>query len=99
VPVPEFKSLKEFNKELLKKCDKDMNRMHYKGHGLIKDLFEEDIIEFFKLPDAPFEVYLYQFAKVDNYGKAKFDGRIYSTSPNMAGQQVMFKVGAYDIDV
>lgn len=99
VPVPEFKSLKEFNKELLKKCDKDMNRMHYKGHGLIKDLFEEDIIEFFKLPDAPFEAYLHQFAKADNYGKAKFDGRIYSTSPNMAGQQVMFKVGAYDIDV
>jgi hypothetical protein len=99
VPVPEFKSLKEFNKELLEKCDKDMNRMHYKGHGLIKDLFEEDIIEFFKLPDAPFEVYLHQFAKADNYGKAKFDGRIYSTSPNMAGQQVMLKVGAYDVDV
>lgn len=99
VPVPEFKSLKEFNKELLEKCDKDMNRMHYKGHGFIKDLFEEDRLEFFKLPKVPYEVYLHQFAKADNYGKAKFDGRIYSTSPNIAGQQVMFKVGAYDIDI
>lgn len=44
-------------------------------------------------------MYLHHFPKADNYGKAKFNGRIYSTSPNMAGQQVMFKVGAYDIDI
>ncbi|HEY8805453.1 MAG TPA: hypothetical protein VIM42_10190, partial [Clostridium sp.] len=36
----------------VKKCDKDMNRMHYKGYGLIKNLFEEDKLEFFKLPNV-----------------------------------------------
>ena len=32
------------------------------------------IIEFFKLPKVPFEVYIHEFAKTDNYGKVKFDG-------------------------
>jgi hypothetical protein len=99
VPIPEFKDLKEYNKELLLKCDQDMNRMHYKGYGMIKDLFMEDKQEFFKLPKVSFEVYLHEFAKADNYGKVKFDGRTYSTSPNIAGQQVMVKAGAYDIEI
>lgn len=99
VPVPEFKDLKEYNKQLLEKCDMDMNRMHYKGYGLIKDLFREDKSEFLKLPTVPFEVFLHEFAKADNYGKVKFDNRIYSTSPNMAGRQVIVKAGAYDVDI
>lgn len=99
VPVPEFKDLKEYNKELLMKCDKDMDRMHYKGYGMIKDLFREDKLEFYKLPKVPYEVFLHEFAKADNYGKVKFDGRIYSTSPNMAGRQVIVKAGAYDIKI
>jgi len=81
VPIPEFKDLKEYNKMLLLKCDQDMNRMHYKGYGMIKDLFLEDKQEFFKLPKVSFEVCLHEFAKADNYGKIKFDSRTYSTSP------------------
>jgi hypothetical protein len=99
VPIPEFKDLREYNKELLLKCDKDMNRMHYKGYGMIKDLFLEDKQEFFKLPKVSFEVYLHEFAKADNYGKIKFDGRVYSTSPNMARQQVIVKAGAFDVEI
>jgi transposase len=99
VPIPEFKDLKEYNKELLLKCDQDMNRMHYKGYGMIKDLFMEDKQEFFKLPKVSFEVYLHEFAKADNYGKVKFDGRTYSTSPSMAGRQVIVKAGSYDIEI
>ncbi|MPQ34062.1 hypothetical protein E4V42_21970 [Clostridium estertheticum] len=52
VLVLEVKSLKEFNKERLKKCNKNMNRMNYKGYGIIKYLFEEDSLEFFKLLDS-----------------------------------------------
>jgi transposase len=99
VPIPEFKDLKVYNKELLLKCDQDMNRMHYKGYGMIKDLFKEDKLEFFKLPHTSFKVFRHEFAKADNYGKVKFDGRIYSTSPSMAGRQVMVKAGAYDIEI
>jgi transposase len=99
VPIPEFKDLKEFNKQLLLKCDQDMDRPHYKGYGLIKDLFKEDKLEFFKLPKVPFEVYIHEFAKADNYGKVKFDSRIYSASPDMAGRQVIVKAGAYDVEI
>ncbi|MEL7657146.1 MAG: IS21 family transposase [Bacillota bacterium] len=99
VPIPEFKDLKEYNKELLVKCDRDMDRMHYKGYGMINELFGEDKQEFFKLPKVTFEVLLHEFAKADNYGKVKFNGKTYSTSPSMAGRQVIVKAGAYDIEV
>jgi hypothetical protein len=66
---------------------------------MIKDLFKEDKLEFFKLPHTSFKVFRHEFAKADNYGKVKFDGRIYSTSPSMAGRQVMVKAGAYDIEI
>ena len=99
VPIPEFNDLKEYNKELLTKLDSDMNREHYREIGLIKDLFLEDKEEFFKLPEVAFEVYKYEFAKADNYGKVKFDTRTYSSSPNMANKQVMVKIGAYDVEI
>jgi hypothetical protein len=72
---------------------------HYKGHVWIKDLFREDKLEFFKLPKIPFDVFLHEFAKADNYKKIKFDGRIYSTSHDLAGCQAIVKAGAYDIDL
>jgi len=99
VPVPEFKDLREYNKTLLEKCDRDMDRMHYKGLGLIKNLFEEDRTEFLPLPQVPFEVFRAEFMKADKYGKVKFDGRLYSTSPRMNGKQVMVKAGAYEIEM
>jgi len=99
VPIPEFNNLKEYNKQLLKRLDKDMDRQHYKGKGLIKELFEEDKKEFFNLPEVTFEVYRHEFAKADKYGKIKFETKIYSTSPNLAGTQVMIKAGAYNLDI
>lgn len=99
VPIPEFNDLKAYNKELLLRLDKDMERQHYKGLGLIKELFEEDRKAFFSLPKVPFEVYRYEFAKADNYGKVKFEAKVYSSSPSAAGTQVMIKAGAYDLEI
>lgn len=99
VPIPEFEDLREYNKGLLMELDKDMEREHYKGIGLIKDLFQEDKKAFFKLPQIPYEVYKYEFAKADNYGKIKFDSKFYSSSPNMSNKQIMIKAGAHDIEL
>lgn len=99
VPIPEFKDLKEYNKILLAKCDKDLEREHYKGLGIIKDLFKDDKIEFLKLPKEAYEVFLHEFAKANNYGKVKFDGKLYSTSPSMAKRQVTIKAGAYEVEI
>ena len=41
VPIPEFEDIKEFNRELLKKCDQDMERNHYNKSGTIAELFRE----------------------------------------------------------
>jgi hypothetical protein len=76
-----------------------MYRQHYRGIGLIKELFSEDKIEFFRLPEVAFDVYRHEFAKADNYGKIKFETKTYSTSPSMAGTQVVIKAGAYDLEI
>jgi len=99
VPVPEFNDLREYNRELLLRCDNDMDREHYKGRGKIRTLFLEDKAEFLKLPKRPFEVFTQKFAKADNYGKVRFDNRIYSSSPYLAKSEVLIKAGAYDVDI
>lgn len=76
-----------------------MERPHYKHSRLIKDMFVEDKAEFLKLPKTPFEVFVHEFAKADNYGKVKFDGRIYSASPELSGKTLIVKVGAHDVDI
>lgn len=97
VPVPEFDNLEAYNETLLIKLDKDMRRDHYKGIGRIEDLFLEDQAAFNKLPEVSYDVCRYEYAKADNYGKIKFGTKIYSSSPSMAGRQVMLKIKAYDV--
>jgi len=38
VPIPRFQKLKEFNKDLLKQCEQDSARDHYRKEGTIKDV-------------------------------------------------------------
>lgn len=97
VPIPEFDKLKEFNRQLLTKCDEDMQRKHYKKSGTIAGLFAEDRQALNPLPPAPFEVYRLERVKADNYGKVKHDNRRYSSSPAFAGSQLWLKVGAFEV--
>lgn len=97
VPIPEFDDLKEFNRELLQLCDKDMERNHYKKSGTIAELFMEDKEAMNALPQVPFEVYRLELAKADNYGKVKFDNHIYSSAPNLAKKQLWVKAGAHEV--
>lgn len=99
VPIPEFDDIKEFNTKLLDICDKDMCRKHYKKDETIAKLFEEDKQALLPLPKIPFEVYRLEKAKADNYGKVKFDNRIYSSSPQFVGKQVWVKAGANTVEV
>lgn len=99
VPIPEFTDLKEYNKKLLLDCTDDMNRKHYRKNKLIRDLFTEDADEFFTLPKVEYEVCKYEYAKADNYGKVRYENKIYSGSPKIAGKQAMIKIGAYEIDI
>jgi len=99
VPIPELNDIQEYNKELLLRCDLDMDRDHYKGRGKIKNLFLEDKAEFGKLPKRPFEIFTSCVAKADNCGKVRFDKRTYSTSPAMAKREAIVKAGAHDVEI
>jgi hypothetical protein len=76
-----------------------MNREHYKKDIAIAKLFEEDRQALLSLPKVPFDICRLEKAKADNYGKVKFDGKVYSSSPEFAGKQVWVKAGSNTIEV
>jgi len=94
VPIPRFDDLKEFNRELLRRCDEDMQRRYYKKGKTIKELFEIDKAAMKPLPEVPFEIYRLEPAKADKYGKVRFDSGVYSSSPSLAAQEVSVKATA-----
>jgi transposase len=99
VPIPEFKNIEEFNKELLEKCDADLLRNHYSKRKPISELFKKDKVSMLDLPARPFDVFRLEKVKTDKYGKAKFENRIYSTSPEQAEKEVWVKASANNIEI
>jgi transposase len=99
VPIPEFKDIAEFNKELLEKCSNNMNRIHYKKNKLISELFKEDILDLKSLPNKAFEVFKLQKGTADKYGKVKYDKKLYSTAPAFAQSEVWIKASANKIEI
>ncbi len=99
VPIPEFENLQDFNRQLLKMCDDDMNRRHYKKRNLICALFAEDKAAMDSLPEVAYEVYRLEPVKADKYGKVRFENKFYSSSPEYAGQNLWLKAGAFTVEV
>lgn len=94
VPVPEFRNLSEFNKELLTKCDLDHKREHYDKETNISELFEEDKKVLLALPSVPFDTARYITVKTDKYGKFTLNNgkHRYSASPEMNQETVHLKI-------
>lgn len=99
VPIPELKSLHEFNQLQLIRCDQDMARDHYKKEQPISKLFTEETPSFLPLPAVDYEVCRYDSALADSYGKIRLDEgkRTYSTTPVMAGCSVKIKQTALSV--
>jgi len=99
VPIPEFKSLIEYNKELLTKCDLDHDRLHYSKDIKISTLFIEDKKSLIFLPEKEYASYRYERVLVDGYGKFTLDKGLhtYSTSPKHAGEEILVKITAYEV--
>ena len=57
VPIPSFDSLEDFNKQLLKKCEEDAYRQHYKKEKTIIELFEYDKQEMIPINSHDYEVF------------------------------------------
>ena len=99
VPIPEFNDLIEFNCQLLTLGDQDMKRPHSQKDGSIAELFIQDKEALLPLAEIPLEVGRLEKGKADNYGKVKFDNRIYSTSPDYAHSQIWIKAGAHTVEI
>ncbi len=97
VPTPRFLSLREYNLELLKLCDKDAEREHYRFDGeTIEDRFQQDSKVLRRLPDKPFDTARYEQVTTDKWGKFTLnDGKhTYSAAPELAQQDVWLKITA-----
>lgn len=99
VPLPDILDLVEYNRELLKRCDEELNREHYKLERSVLDLFEEDKAQMKPLPRYPFEVSRHVLARTNAYGMAKLDTNSYSTGGYLARREVTLKVGAHTVTV
>lgn len=94
VPVPRITSLSDFNQELLAKCDKEREKIHYAKEVSILSLFEEDKKMLLSLPKQSFEVG--QFNQVRTNACAKFTLHqglhTYSVTPKYANSHVIAKI-------
>lgn len=90
VPLPEFKSLTEYNKQLLQRCDRDQDRIHYRKERLISDLFKEDLQHCNLLPQVALASQTYESVLVDSYGKFTLEKgkHSYSSMPRFAGERI-----------
>lgn len=96
VPVPEFHSLKEFNEQILKRCDEDSQREHYRKDATIEELYAEDKAALLDLPSVSFDTSKYLTVKANGYGRIHLNNGLheYSVSPKYAYSRVVVKITA-----
>jgi hypothetical protein len=94
VPVPRFKTLTEYNKQLLFDCDDDGRREHYRLEQEIGELFEEDRRHLLSLPANEFDTAKYISMKTNKYAIFSLEKGLheYSTAPKYAMQHVIVKL-------
>ena len=91
VPVPQFQTLTKKNADLLRACDKDMEREHYDKDRLICELFQQDRSALLPLPSARFDTSRFESVRTDKYGRFTLDKgqHRYSVSPAFCSTEVM----------
>ena len=98
VPVPEFDSIEEYNRELLNRSYRFCDKEHYKKKESCQALFEEDCVAFTELPHSPFDVVKYETRRADKYGRLHINGCAYSVRPSAGEKMLTFGSRAHTID-
>lgn len=101
VPVPEFSSLPEYNRELLARCDHDHNREHYRHEADIASLLAQDCAALKTLPRIPFDPARYELVRADAYGMVSLEKGVhrYSSAPKFARQTVRVRLEAHTVTI
>lgn len=98
IPEPVIDDLDKYNEDLLFRCDKDNERVHYKH----KPLTQNAILEKEKALMHDFNSISFDYSKEDKYrvyknGHIKVDSNEYSVSPSHVGQHVIVKFFANEL--
>ena len=99
VPVPRFEKLTEFNQEMLKTCDLDGEREHYRKEATIAELYAADKAALLALPAVPLDVSKYITVKTNGYGRFYLGNGLheYSVSPQYADSRILVKITAGEV--
>ena len=99
VLVPRFKSLSDFNKELLLVCEQDAKREHYRKEASHEELYEADKLALLKLPQEPFDACKYMTVRTNGYGRFYLNNGLcqYSVSPRYKDSRVFVKITAFEV--
>ena len=101
VPVPEISDLMAFNKELLARCDQDMERPHYSKPGMIRERFEEDRTKLLTLARSKYDESILLAVRTDAHAKFTLEkGRhTYSSAPKYAKTEIWARLTAHEVIV
>lgn len=101
VPIPKFDNLEEYNKQTFKRCDQDNLRNHYQKNEPFSMLFEDEKKACIPLPPIELDICSFKSVRINGYGKFTLNNgkHTYSSTPSLAGKQVMVCKRAHDITV
>lgn len=101
VPVPRFLSIADYNLQLLKDCDDDAKRDHYRFQETIAERFLEDLKHCRSLPEIPFRLEGEATATTNGWGKFYlYKGKHeYSVSPKHANRVVNLRLTSSHVTV
>ena len=93
----ELKDLDEMNKDLLRRCDADFNRIHYKKKVYIHELFEQEKEKMRLCNPKPIDMSRIEKRKVDKYGHISHETNRYSVSAYHVNTWVSVKIGEREL--
>ncbi len=100
VPVPYVTDMAAFNKRLLECCMEHSMKTHWLKAEPENQLFMEDRLASYGLPEKPFAIVRYERPKTNKQGKVAINGpHHYSTSPRYAECEVIAAIGALKIEI
>lgn len=92
VPVPTIEDFTVFNEDLLRRCDADHEREHYRHGKSIRELWEQEKEKLLTLPEHEYEVFRYESVTTSKTGFVQIDGQHYGISPALYGKSVQAKI-------
>lgn len=98
IPEPIIDNLDKYNQDLLKRCDKDNNREHYKFKPLTQNqIFDKEKELMHDFNSIPLDYSKEDTFRVYKNGHIKVDCNEYSVSPSHVGEPVIVKFYANEL--